>query len=354
MSAQPAAREPAEVKRADAEALLRVTDLRAYLDTEEGETRAVDGVSLAVWPGETLGLVGESGSGKSLTALAIVGLLPRPRGRIAGGSIRLRGEELLRASRSRMREVRGGEIGMVFQEPMTSLNPVLRIGDQVGETIREHHGTRGDALDRAVIELLERVGIPDPERRRRAYPHELSGGMRQRVMIAMAISCRPALLIADEPTTALDVTIQKQILELLSSLQRETGMALLLITHDLGVVGEVADRVVVMYAGQIVERGPVSGLFDRPLHPYTEGLLAAVPDPDVRRLPLPVIPGGVPHPARWPSGCRFHPRCPHAWPRCAAEPPPMREARRTARCWLVEEPDRRLPVPRVPGGVRAR
>lgn len=326
------------------EPVLEVEELRTWFETDEGVARAVDGVSFSLREGETLGLVGESGSGKSVTALSILRLVAQPPGRILpGSSVRLRGEELLEASGSRMRRVRGGEIGMVFQEPSTSLNPVLRVGDQVAEALRRHRGMSGRALRDEVVRLLDRVGIPEPERRARGYPHQLSGGMRQRVVIAMAISCRPAVLIADEPTTALDVTIQAQILELLEDLQAEFGMALLLITHDLGVVAQVADRVAVMYAGQVVEEAPVDELFRRPRHPYTEGLLLAVPDPDAPRDRLAVIPGTVPSPIRWPTGCRFHPRCPWGWDRCAGEHPPLlAEGSAGSRCWLLEEPGRRV------------
>jgi len=332
--------------------LLQVRDLRTYFATDRGEARAVDGISFEVREGETVALVGESGCGKSVTALSILRLLPEPPGRLlAGSSVQLRGEELISAAESRLREVRGGEISMIFQEPMTSLNPLLTIGQQVSEAIREHEamsiatGERGGAAARrAAIEWLDRVGIPDPEHRYAYYPHQLSGGMRQRVMIAMALSTRPSLLIADEPTTALDVTVQSQILELLASLQRELGTAVLLITHDLGVVAQVADRVLVMYAGQIVEEASVGALFRAPQHPYTEGLLQAIPDLEERRERLAEIPGNVPHATAWPPGCRFRPRCPYAWSRCRDVPDlrPSGPAEQTAvRCWLADEPERR-------------
>jgi len=303
----------------------------------------VDGVSFRLEAGETLGLVGESGCGKSVTALSLLRLVPDPPGRVMpGSSVRLRGEDLLEADAERLREVRGGEIAMVFQEPMTSLNPVLTVGRQVDEGIRRHRGLGAREAAEETVRLLGRVGIPEPEERRRAYPHQLSGGMRQRVMIAMALACRPSILVADEPTTALDVTVQAQILELLADLQREMGMAILLITHDLGIVAQVADRVAVMYAGKIVEEADVETLYRRPLHPYTEGLLAAVPDLDRRRDRLAAIPGRVPDPARWPEGCRFRPRCPHAWGRCGEEPGLLEAGGdRRARCWLVREPARR-------------
>ncbi|HKK07942.1 MAG TPA: ABC transporter ATP-binding protein, partial [Gemmatimonadota bacterium] len=293
-----------ETERRAGPPLLEVEDLRTWFRGPGGDARAVDGVSFRLEAGETLGLVGESGCGKSVTALSLLRLVPDPPGRVMpGSSVRLRGEDLLEADAERLREVRGGEIAMVFQEPMTSLNPVLTVGRQVDEGIRRHRGLGAREAAEETVRLLGRVGIPEPEERRRAYPHQLSGGMRQRVMIAMALACRPSILVADEPTTALDVTVQAQILELLADLQREMGMAILLITHDLGIVAQVADRVAVMYAGKIVEEADVETLYRRPLHPYTEGLLAAVPDLDRRRDRLAAIPGRVPDPARWPEGC---------------------------------------------------
>jgi len=326
--------------------LLAVEDLRVCFPTDEGESRPVDGVSLEIRPGEALGLVGESGCGKSLTALSILGLVPSPPSRtLPGSSVRLRGEELLGAHPSRLRAVRGAEIAMIFQEPMTSLNPVQRVGDQISEAISVHRRVKRGALRIEVLNLLERVGMSDPERARRAYPHELSGGMQQRAMISMAVACGPALLIADEPTTALDVTIQAQILELLASLQRDFDMALLFISHDMAVVSQVADRVAVMYAGQVVEEAATSDLFLRPVHPYTEGLLRAVPSIEATTESLAVIPGRVPHPTRWPDACRFHPRCPYQWDRCAQERPPLLKAGSArARCWLAEDPERRSGV----------
>ena len=297
-------------------------------------------------------MVGESGSGKSVTALSIMGLVPGP-GRIEEGSrVVLDGRELTSLGPKAMRRARGAELAMIFQEPMTSLNPVYPVGDQIAEAVRVHTGLRKQAARARAVELLDRVGIPDPERRVGEYPHQLSGGMRQRVMIAMALANEPSLLIADEPTTALDVTIQAQILELLLVLREELGMAVLLITHDLGVVAETCDRVVVMYGGQVVEEGPVVDVFDAPSHPYTRGLLDAVPRPDARGRELTVIPGTVPAPTDWPSGCRFRPRCPHAWARCEQAPPLLRAGSRArARCWLVEEPERRRGGER--GGERA-
>ena len=319
--------------------LLEVRDLRTEFATDEGRFAAVDGVSFTIDRGETVGLVGESGSGKSVTSLSILRLVPSPPGRIAGGQILFEGQDLLRLSEARMRRIRGNRIAMIFQEPMTSLNPVYPVGAQIAESLRLHQRLpRREAFARAV-ELLRLVGIPDPETRARQYPHQMSGGMRQRVMIAMAVSCNPQLLIADEPTTALDVTVQAQILDLMKSLRRRTGTAILLITHDLGVIADMADRVLVMYAGKIVEVAGVDELFARPLHPYTEGLLASLPQLHRRRQRLHVIPGQVPNPARLPGGCRFHPRCPHASDLCRRQEPQLRPAGagRWVACWLREE-----------------
>jgi len=320
-------------------ALLEVVDLRVRFDTIEGEAAAVDGVSFELREGETLGLVGESGCGKSVTAMSILRLLQSPPARILdGSSIRFRGEELLTATDARLRQIRGNEIAMIFQEPMTSLNPVLRIGEQVAESVRTHEKATRPAARTRATELLGRVGLSDPGVAE-AYPHRLSGGMRQRAMIAMALACRPAVLIADEPSTALDVTTQQQILSLVRSLQDEIGMALLLVTHDLGVVSEVADRAAVMYAGQIVERATVARLFSEPRHPYTEGLIRSIPDPDRPVGRLAAIPGSVPRSTDWPDGCRFAPRCHNAWERCTDEAPRLDS---DVRCWLVEEPARRV------------
>ncbi len=322
--------------------VLSVRDLRTYFHTDDGEARAVDGVSFDLADGEILALVGESGCGKSVTSLSILGLISTPPGEImTGSSVQFGGRELLEASEDEMCQVRGGQIAMIFQEPMTSLNPVMRVGEQISEAIRAHSDDGRASVRTRVLELLERVGISDADSRYSAYPHQLSGGMRQRVMIAMALSCKPAVLIADEPTTALDVTIQAQILELLRGLREEIGMAILFVTHDLGVVAEMADRVAVMYAGRIVEEAPVADLFQRPRHPYTEGLLRAVPDPTAPGR-LMSIPGAVPSPIERTSGCRFAPRCPHVWQRCHATEPPLAADGPTAvRCWLVEEPERR-------------
>lgn len=297
--------------------ILEVRDLRTSFHTREGEGRAVDGVSFHLDRGETLGLVGESGCGKSVTALSILGLVAPP-GRIGGGQILLSGRDLLTLPEKDMRQVRGDEVAMVFQEPMSSLNPVLTCGRQIEEAVRLHQGgSRQEAKARA-IEMMHLVGIPAPEQRVDDYPHQLSGGMRQRVMIAIALSCSPDVLIADEPTTALDVTIQAQILELLEKLQAEFHMAILLITHDLGVVAEVADRVAVMYAGQIVETATTKDLFASPRHPYTRGLLRSIPHLDGRQERLEVIPGRVPEATSLPFGCRFHPRCSLAESACEA------------------------------------
>ncbi len=335
-------------------ALLEVRELRTYFHTGDGLARAVDGVSFDVERGEILGIVGESGCGKSVTSLSIMRLVPEP-GRIEeGSSVRFAGRELTEASDKEMRRIRGNDIAMIFQEPMTSLNPVFPVGDQIGEALRLHRGLgRKEARARSV-ELLELVGIPVPARRVDEYPHQLSGGMRQRVMIAMALANEPDLLIADEPTTALDVTIQAQILELLLELRERLGMGVMLITHDLGVVAEMADRVVVMYAGEVVEKGPVADIFAHPAHPYTEGLLAAIPRPDRHGGHLAMIQGTVPTPTAWPPGCRFRDRCPYAWDRCLEHPPLLRSSeRQEARCWLVDEPARRDRVRQAGGGFTA-
>jgi oligopeptide/dipeptide ABC transporter ATP-binding protein len=305
------------------ETLLEVVDLRTHFFTEEGVVRAVDGISFDVRERETLAVVGESGSGKSVTSLSILRLIPTPPGRIVSGAIRFRGRDLLKLSGEEMRRIRGREISMIFQEPMTSLNPVYTCGDQIMEALVLHEKLGRAAARARAIDLLRMVGISSPEQRVDEYPHQMSGGMRQRVMIAMALACKPAILIADEPTTALDVTIQAQILELLKRLQAELGMAVVLITHDLGVVAETADRVVVMYAGQVVESCDARALFHRTLHPYTAALLRSLPRIGSRD-PLRVIPGSVPNPAAFPAGCRFAPRCPVAEPRCG-EPVPLAE-----------------------------
>ncbi|MCC7008857.1 MAG: ABC transporter ATP-binding protein [Acidobacteria bacterium] len=321
------------------EPLLRLEELKTWFYTDDAVVRAVDGVSYAVHAGETLAVVGESGSGKSVTALSILRLVPEPPGRIVGGRILFRGRDLLGLQATEMRAIRGKEISMIFQEPMTSLNPVFTCGDQIAETLVLHERLdRRRARERAIA-LLDLVGIPAAAQRVDEYPHQLSGGMRQRVMIAMALACRPSVLIADEPTTALDVTIQAQILELLDRLQQELGMAVILITHDLGVVAETADRVAVMYAGQVVEYTDVRSAFARPLHPYTAGLQASIPTLGVERDRLRVIPGNVPNPARFPQGCRFHPRCPVFDPSRCLNPPELVEIEpgHMARCFRAGE-----------------
>jgi len=303
--------------------LLSVRDLRTYFYTEGGVAKAVDGVSFDIEAGETVGLVGESGCGKSVTALSLLRLI-RPPGRIESGSaIQFDGHNLVTLDEKSMREIRGARMSMVFQEPMTALNPVFKIGDQIAEVVRVHNGgTKREARERA-IKMLETVGFASAAERVDDYPHQLSGGMRQRVIIAMALVMNPALVIADEPTTALDVTIQAQILELLRDLQQKFGTSILLITHDLGVVAETVSRVIVMYGGEIVEQAPVNELFAAAHHPYTEGLLNAMPQVGHERERLATIPGSVPPPTAWPSGCRFHDRCQYAWERCATEHPPL-------------------------------
>ncbi|OLT09585.1 peptide ABC transporter ATP-binding protein [Pseudonocardia sp. CNS-139] len=319
--------------------LLEVRDLRVRFDLPAGPVEAVAGMSFDVAAGETVAVVGESGSGKSVASLAVLGLLGA--GRIAGGSVGWRGEDLVGASAERMRALRGAEIAMVFQNPMSSLDPLFTVGDQIGEALRAHGPvSRAQARARAV-DLLRDVGIPDPHRRVRAYPHELSGGQQQRVVIAIALACSPALLIADEPTTALDVTVEAQVLRLMRDLQRDRGTALLFITHDMGVVAEMADRVVVMYAGKVVEQGPVEEVLRTPRNPYTRALLDSIPTRAVPRdRPMPAIAGAVPHPTEMPPGCRFHPRCPSATDRCGADEPALVELGpgRASRCWLHVEP----------------
>jgi oligopeptide transport system ATP-binding protein len=314
--------------------LLALERLTTVFDVAGGPVRAVDEVSFEIREGETLGLVGESGSGKSVTALSIMGLV-QPPGRIAGGRIVFKGRDLLTVDERAMQHVRGAEIALIFQEPMTALNPVFTIGDQIGETLFVHgRATKREARGKAV-ELLEAVRIPDAASRVRDYPHQLSGGMRQRVMIAIALACRPSLVIADEPTTALDVTIQAQILELLRDMKSAFHLSLLLITHDLGVIAETADRVAVMYAGRIVETGPVRAIFHSPQHPYTRGLLASIPGGGSGRR-LRAIDGTVPMLGQLPSGCAFHPRCPDRFDPCTASPPPDFSVgpEQTAKCYL--------------------
>lgn len=302
--------------------ILEVDGLITEFDTDEGVVRAVDGVSFTVDPGKTVGIVGESGCGKSVTALSIMRLLPQPMGQVIAGAISLKGQDLTKLSFEEMEKIRGNHIGMVFQEPMTALNPVHTIGRQLTEGLKIHKGLSGQqAMDEAV-KILDKVGIPSPEIRMGEYPHQLSGGMRQRVVIAIALACGPALLIADEPTTALDVTIQAQILELIKALQADLGMSVILITHDLGVIAETCDEVVVMYAGKVAERGTVFDIFDRPSHPYTQGLLRSIPTLEtVPKSTLNVIEGMVPGLRDLPQGCRFENRCPKATDQCREAPP---------------------------------
>ena len=320
--------------------LIEVRDLQTHFFTEDGVAKAVDGVSWSIPRGQTLALVGESGCGKSVTALSIMRLIPDPPGRIVGGQILFEGQDLATLNEKALRRIRGNHIAMIFQEPMTSLNPVYTIGNQIVEAIELHQKIRGREAWQCAIDMLRQVGISAPEQRVREYPHQMSGGMRQRVMIAMALSCHPALLIADEPTTALDVTIQAQILDLLRSLQERHNMSVLLITHDLGVVAEVADEVCVMYASKIVERAEVKELFANPLHPYTQGLFRSIPRLGQAKHRLEVIPGNVPNPLDFPSGCKFHPRCPlgHKDEMCRSREPELEEVRpgHWVACWKVD------------------
>jgi peptide/nickel transport system ATP-binding protein len=326
--------------------VLEANSLKTYFFTRAGILKAVDDLSLTVRRGETLALVGESGCGKSMTALSIMRLVPDPPGRIVGGAVMLEGRNLLQLDEAAMRDVRGKDISMIFQEPMTSLNPVLTIGDQIGEVLSLHEQLSRSATMDKTIEMLRRVRIPEPAQRAREYPHQLSGGMRQRAMIAMALACNPKLLIADEPTTALDVTIQAQILDLILALQQEFGTAVMLITHDLAVVAETAQRVIVMYAGKKVEEAAVEALFEEPRHPYTRGLLASIPRltlmggaPTSVGTRLKEIPGMVPSLANLPPGCSFAPRCPFADAKCRASYPPLEEKRsgHWAACWHSDE-----------------
>jgi oligopeptide/dipeptide ABC transporter ATP-binding protein len=323
--------------------LLELVNLHTFFYTDTGVARSVDGVSFHVGAGETVGVVGESGCGKSVTALSILRLVRAP-GRIEPGSaIRFEGMDLLTLGEREMQNIRGNRIAMVFQEPMTALNPVFTVGDQIAEVARIHAGLSKRDAWRKAIEMLRLVGIPAPEQRASEYPHQLSGGMRQRVVIAMALVMNPALIIADEPTTALDVTIQAQILELMADLTKRLGTSILLITHDLGVVAENCSRVIVMYAGEVVEEATTAELFAHPHHPYTEGLLGAMPRVGGEAERLATIPGTVPPPTAWPDGCRFRDRCPYSWERCEREHPPLYQidAGHASRCHLAVEPERR-------------
>jgi peptide/nickel transport system ATP-binding protein/oligopeptide transport system ATP-binding protein len=303
--------------------LLEVRDLTIYFFTEEGVVRAVENVSFEIYPGEILGLVGESGCGKSVTGLSLLKLIPIPPGQIVSGEILFDGRGVLQLEEKEMEKIRGNDISMIFQEPMTSLNPVFTIGDQIIEAILLHQGLHKAEARKRAIEMLDRVKIPSPEKRIDSYPHQLSGGMRQRAMIAMALSCQPKLLIADEPTTALDVTIQAQVLQLLKEIQRDMGMSVMLITHDLGVVSEIADRVAVMYAGRILEYGPIEAIFGKMRNPYTRGLMGSIPQLTERKARLNAIPGQVPDPMNLPVGCKFHPRCDLMIEDCKKEEPPL-------------------------------
>ncbi len=321
--------------------LLAVKQLKTYFYTEDGIVRAVDGVDFEVFPGEVLGIVGESGCGKSVTSLSIMRLVSKP-GRVDGGEILLDGNNLLDLPEEEMIKIRGNRVSMIFQQPQSALNPVFKVGDQLAEVLNVHQDLGREAGWNRAIALLKMVGVPDPERRSHAYPHELSGGMAQRVMIAMALACVPELLIADEPTTALDVTIQAQILDLMRDLRRDMGTAVILITHDLGVVAEMADRVAVMYAGEIVEQTDVNSLFDEPMHPYTQGLIGSIPVLGEIKEKLDVIPGSVPNLVNLPPGCRFAPRCEarvkHALNICTAVKPELEEVKagHKVRCWLYQ------------------
>jgi oligopeptide/dipeptide ABC transporter ATP-binding protein len=319
--------------------LLRVENLRTWFDSDRGPIRAVDGVDFELEAGRTLGLVGESGSGKSVTALSVMRLVDET-GHIADDSrVFFDGRDLTRLGERQMEQVRGNDISMIFQEPMTSLNPVFTVSEQIAEALRHHERLGAKEAQARAVEMLDLVGIPEAARRAKDYPHQMSGGMRQRVMIAIALACDPKLLIADEPTTALDVTIQAQILELMSELRERLGMSILLITHDLGVVAEMCDDVAVMYGGRVVERGPAEDVFTSPQHPYTEALLQSIPLLGMTQAePLRVIRGTVPSPLDWPPGCRFQPRCDYAFDRCVEEHPPLlRVARQQSACWLCED-----------------
>lgn len=317
--------------------ILEVKNLKTYYSTDSGTARAVDGVSFSLRRNRTLGIVGESGCGKSVTALSIMRLVPIPPGYFAGGEIFWRGTDLLRISEEEMRKMRGNEIAMIFQEPMSSLNPVYTCGNQIVEQILLHREISGREAKEAAVEMLRLVGIPSPSERFNAYPHEFSGGMRQRVMIAMALSCDPSLLIADEPTTALDVTVQAQILELIGKLQADTGMSVILITHDFGVIAELCEEVLVMYASKVVEEGSVSQIFSDPLHPYTTGLLKSIPRVSSKKQRLNVIEGNVPSATRLPEGCRFANRCPLADEHCRKLEPRLEEydPGHRAACWKI-------------------
>lgn len=322
--------------------LLEVKNLKTYFFTDDGVAKAVDDVSFALDKGETLGLVGESGCGKSVSALSIMRLIPDPPGKIVGGEILFKGTDILKVSEKEMQDIRGNDIGMIFQEPMTSLNPVFTCGDQIEEAVVLHQKLNKEQAKEKAIEMLKLVGIPAPEQRYNEYPHQLSGGMRQRIMIAMALSCNPEILIADEPTTALDVTVQAQILELINKLQKELGMGVIMITHDLGVIAEVSTRVAVMYASKVAEYGNVNQIFYNPKHPYTIGLLNSIPKLSKSKSRLATIEGNVPPPTAYPKGCHFCTRCSFVIDKCWTEQPPLFqiEEEHTAACWRVNEIDK--------------
>lgn len=319
--------------------VLKVKNLQTHFFDDDDVVKAVDGVDFEVKRSETLGVVGESGCGKSITSLSIMQLVPDPPGRIVGGEVHFKGENLLNKTEEQMRKIRGNEVSMIFQEPMTSLNPVFAIGEQIAEAIRIHQKLGKKAAFQKAVEMLKLVGIPSPEKRANQEPHELSGGMRQRVMIAMALACKPELLIADEPTTALDVTIQAQILDILNHLKEELGTAVILITHDLGVVAETCDKVAVMYAGKVVEYTEADALFEDPKHPYTQGLLNSIPSLDEDQVHLNTIEGTVPSPTDLPQGCRFAPRCPHAKGICESKLPELTSltSKTRVRCWMYTD-----------------
>lgn len=319
--------------------LLEIKELCVEFQTAEGVVQAVDHLSYTLQKGEKLGIVGESGSGKSVSSLGMMRLIPNPPGKITGGEILYKGKDLVKASKKEMQKLRGNEISMIFQEPMTSLNPIIKCGKQIAESLMLHRGMNKKAAMDEAVHMMRSVGIANPQIRAQEYPHQMSGGMRQRVMIAMALACQPQILIADEPTTALDVTIQAQILDLIRELNESMGTSVIFITHDLGVVSELCDRVLVMYTGHIVEQAPTAVLFEEPKHPYTKGLLNAIPKITKERNPLETIDGMVPNPTERMEGCSFSPRCPYATERCKKESPPMRQIsdRHLVRCWMYED-----------------
>ena len=328
----------------ESDIILEIKDLCVEFQTAEGTVRAVNRLDYTLSKGEKLGIVGESGSGKSVSSLGVMQLIPNPPGKITQGSILYKGKDLVNCSEKEMQKIRGNEISMFFLEPMTSLNPIIQCGKQIAETLRLHHGlNKKEAMEKAV-EMMKSVGIANAEVRAREYPHQMSGGMRQRVMIAMALACRPQILIADEPTTALDVTIQAQILDLIRDLNQELGTSVLFITHDLGVVNELCDTVIVMYAGRIVERASTAALFEKPLHPYSEGLMNAIPKITRERAPLETIEGMVPNPTERLDGCSFWPRCPRATEQCKKVEPPVcqMDGDRMVRCWLYAKEDKEV------------